>query len=115
MSRIFLFVFTLTCVSCNSEDYNLDEAHETHLEAMKTSKEVRADLIAMKSDTMQAAKADSLLEVLKAWEGGVAEVPGFAHVHWEGHQHSHVEVRDSEQLNQQKQSLAAIKELENSL
>lgn len=109
-------VFTLILfMGCTTQSVDLEQAQEVHLEAMEIAKVLRSDLTDMKSDSTQVVKADSLLNILNDWQAGVAEVPGFPHVHEEGHSHNHIQVRDSEQLNHQKQSLAAIKELKNSL
>lgn len=113
--KAIIILSAVICFACSERNTDLEAAHKAHLEAMAIGKEVKKEIELLKADSTSLAQTDSLAALLQAWEAAVVEVPGFPHVHEEGHQHNHVEVRDSEQLNYQNQSLAAIKELKSSL
>lgn len=115
--KAIIILSAVICFACSERNTDLEAAHKAHLEAMAIGKEVRKEIELLKADSTSLAQADSLAALLQAWEAAVVEVPGFDHVHEEGHHHHHngINIRESEQLNYQKQSLAAIRELKNSL
>lgn len=115
--KAIVILFAVVCFACSEGNADLESAHELHVEAMAIGKEVKREIELLKADSTSLAQADSLSALLQAWEAAVVEVPGFDHVHEEGQHHHHngVNIRESEQLDYQQQSLEAIIELKNSL
>jgi hypothetical protein len=112
-----ILLLTIFILSCGKSKADLEAAHDTHLEAMVIAKQLKTEMKTLQTNPETAVKADSLSILLHDWEAAVVEVPGFDHVHEEGHTHNHngVDIRDEEQLKYQQQTLEAIKELQKSL
>jgi len=120
-SKLFACLHMMLCGCHGGEEKSgaLIQANELHLESMAIQENLQKELVVLKSkaveenDTIVMAKTDSLLVLMKLWEDGVSEVPGFEHTHHDGHhaQKHAPRMTDESMLEYQRSAKKAIEEM----
>jgi len=116
-----LIAINMLCCCTNQKEKSQDliEANKLHLESIAMHERVEAELSAWKNKANEhndlETKLDSLHNLVKLWEEGVVEVPGFEHAHNDGeHHHEHKpapQMTDESMLEYQRNAKEAIQEL----
>ncbi|WP_157486730.1 hypothetical protein [Dyadobacter alkalitolerans] len=109
-------VASLSCQPDQQKSETLVEANNLHIESFATAEKIQQKLDSIKkttTDKSTQAKLDSIGNLVKLWEGGLIEVPGFAHEHHHGsHDHKPApQMTDQSMLEFQRNAKQAIEQI----